>query len=117
MRRFEDQLESGGASTDEILDAALAAAQPVGGLSWLDIGCGRGDLLRRVRDSWRPAALHGVDPIDWLAEDLRDDVTLHALPAEEAHTLPAADRVMLIEVLEHLEAPWTTLRNAARLVA
>jgi 2-polyprenyl-3-methyl-5-hydroxy-6-metoxy-1,4-benzoquinol methylase len=117
MRSFEDQLESGGASTDEIIEAALAAAEPAPGLRWLDIGCGRGDLLRRVRDRWRPAALHGVDPIDWLDDDLRGDVAFHPIPAEDAHTLPAADRVMLIEVLEHLEAPWATLRTAARLVA
>jgi 2-polyprenyl-3-methyl-5-hydroxy-6-metoxy-1,4-benzoquinol methylase len=31
--------------------------------------------------------------------------------------LPAADRVLLVEVIEHLEAPWSALRQAARLVA
>jgi SAM-dependent methyltransferase len=117
MRTYEDQLESGGASTDEILESALAAARPQPGLTWLDIGCGRGDLLRLVRDRWRPVSLHGLDPIDWLDEDLRDDVSFHRLAAEDATSLQPADRVMLIEVLEHLESPWTTLRQAARLVA
>ena len=39
------------------------------------------------------------------------------LPAERAGELPAADRVLLVEVIEHLEAPWSALRQAARLVA
>ena len=29
--------------------------------------------------------------------------------------LAPADRVMLVEVIEHLQAPWSTLREAARL--
>jgi SAM-dependent methyltransferase len=101
----------------EIVTGALAAAQPARGLRWLDIGCGRGDLLREVRDNWEPASLHGIDPIDWLEEDLEGDVDFLALPAERAGELPAADRVLLVEVIEHLEAPWSALRQAARLVA
>ncbi len=99
------------------MDAALAAACPEPGLSWLDIGCGRGDLLRRLRDEWQPASLGGIDPIDWLDDDLKDDVEFHTLAAESAGALAAADRVLLIEVIEHLEAPWSALRTAARLVA
>ncbi len=117
MRTFADQLDSGGASMEEIVGGALAAARPQPGLRWLDIGCGRGDLLRRIRDEWAPRELHGLDPIDWLAEDLREDVTFHEQAAEQAEDLPLADRVLLVEVLEHLEAPWTTLRSAAQLVA
>jgi 2-polyprenyl-3-methyl-5-hydroxy-6-metoxy-1,4-benzoquinol methylase len=102
---------------DEIVQAALDAARPEQQLRWLDIGCGRGDLLRRVRDEWQPAGLYGVDPIDWLDEDLRADVSFRLLAAEDADGLPQADRVMLVEVIEHLEAPWSALRKAARLVA
>ena len=39
------------------------------------------------------------------------------MPAEQADGLPVADRVLLIEVIEHLEAPWSALRAAARLLA
>ncbi len=117
MEAYTDQLASAGVSTDEIVDAALDAAQPRPGLSWLDVGCGRGDLLRRIRDEWQPATLAGIDAIEWLADDLRDDVTFHAIAAEHADGLPAADRVMMVEVIEHLEAPWSALRKAARLVA
>jgi 2-polyprenyl-3-methyl-5-hydroxy-6-metoxy-1,4-benzoquinol methylase len=112
-----DQLDSGGISIAEIVDATLQAADPEPGLSWLDIGCGTGDLLRRVRDELAPAALRGVDLIDWLAPDLRGDVAFTPAAIEEADGLTPADRVMLVEVIEHLPAPWTALRRAAQLVA
>ena len=117
VRSYSDQLASAGSSIDAIVETALATAAPEPHLTWLDIGCGRGDLLRRIRDEWEPAGLVGLDPIDWLQDDLRDDVTFHEVAAEDALELPAADRVLLVEVIEHLEAPWTTLRAAARLVA
>jgi SAM-dependent methyltransferase len=115
-RTYSDQIDSAGASMPEIIDGVLAAAHPEPGLSWLDIGCGRGDLLRRIRDEWQPSELHGIDPIDWLDADLRADVQFHTLAAEDADQLPTADRVLLVEVIEHLEAPWSALRKAARLV-
>jgi len=117
VRSYSDQMASAGASMDEIVETALAAARPEPGLRWLDIGCGRGDLLRRIRDEWQPAELHGIDPIDWLDPDLRADVKFHTVAAEDADQLPLADRVLLVEVIEHLEAPWSALRKAARLVA
>jgi SAM-dependent methyltransferase len=117
MRSYSDQMASAGTSMDEIVEAALVAAHPEPGLRWLDIGCGRGDLLRKIRDEWQPADLQGIDPIDWLDDDLREDVSFHTIAAEDAAELPAADRVLLIEVIEHLEAPWSALRQAARLVA
>lgn len=101
----------------EILDTALEAADPAVNLRWLDVGCGRGDLLRKIRDEWRPAELCGIDPIDWLDDDLRADVAFHAMAAEQADGLPLSDRVLLIEVIEHLEAPWSALRAAAQLLA
>lgn len=117
VRSYSDQIDSGGASIDEILAGVVAASDPAPHLRWLDIGCGRGDLLRMIKDAWEPAELCGIDPIDWLDEDLREDVDFRAVPAEQAEDLPIADRVMLVEVIEHLEAPWTALRAAARLVA
>jgi SAM-dependent methyltransferase len=117
VRTYADQVDSAGASMDAIIEAAIDAAQPRPGLRWLDIGCGRGDLLRVIRDRWAPAALAGIDPIDWLDEDLRDDVDFRAIAAEDAGELAAADRIMLVEVIEHLEAPWSALRQAARLLA
>lgn len=117
MRTFSDQVASGGTSSHAIVEAALAAAEPAPGLRWLDIGCGRGDLLRRIRDEWSPAELFGIDPLDWLDDDLRPDVSFDTIAAEEAVSLPVVDRVLLVEAIEHLEAPWSALRQAARLVA
>lgn len=111
------QLASGGASNEEIVAAALAAARPEPGLRWLDIGCGRGDLLRRVREEWAPAELRGIDPLDWLEDDLRGDVDFQVRAGEDLAGLPPADRVLLVEVIEHLEAPWSVLRAAAGLLA
>jgi SAM-dependent methyltransferase len=110
------QEDSGGASNEEIIAEAMRAARPAPGLGWLDIGCGTGDLLRRIGAETEPSKLTGVDPLPWLAPDL-DDVEFHQIAAEEIESLPPADRVMLIETIEHLEAPWTVLRAAAKLVA
>ena len=109
MRTYSDQIGSAGISMSEIVDGALHAARPRPHLRWLDIGCGKGHLLRRIRDELQPAELIGVDPIDWLEEDLREDVTFQQVAAEEVYGLPAVDRVMMIEVIEHLEAPWGAL--------
>jgi SAM-dependent methyltransferase len=117
VRTYSDQIASAGSSMDEILQGALTASHPAPHLRWLDVGCGRGDLLRTIRDTWQPAELYGIDPIDWLDEDLKQDVNFFTVPAEAAGELPPADRVLLVEVIEHLEAPWTALRQAARLVA
>jgi precorrin-6B methylase 2 len=113
-----DQRSSLGASSPAIHAAALAASEPSDGLSWIDIGCGTGTLLRAIRDSCRPARLVGVDLVDWLADDLRNDVSLLCEPAEDAvRKLEPADRVLLVEVLDDLESPWTVLRRAAALVS
>lgn len=118
VRSYSDQVASAGASMDEIVEMTLAAADPQPHLRWLDIGCGRGDLLRRIRDRWEPSELYGIDPIDWLDEDLKHDVHFSTVAIEQAgDQLPQADRVLLVEVIEHLEAPWSALRQAARLVA
>lgn len=114
---YTEQVASAGSSMDEIIEAALAAAEPAPALGWLDIGCGRGDALRKVKERWAPAQLSGIDAIDWLDDDLRSEVAFAEIPAERADELAPADRVLLIEVLEHLEAPWSALRVAARLVA
>jgi 2-polyprenyl-3-methyl-5-hydroxy-6-metoxy-1,4-benzoquinol methylase len=115
----ELQRGSGGDSSPEIHDAALSLAEPRAGLTWLDIGCGKGDLLRTVARLYEPARLIGIDLIDWLDEDLRDRVELRLGPAERVleGLEVSADRVLMVETLEHLEAPWTALRAAGRRLA
>lgn len=112
------QIASAGNSSSEIHTGALKLARPQSDLSWLDIGCGTGDILRDVRDHYAPDRLQGVDIIDWLEQDLAGDVEMFTGPAEDVlERAEPADRVLLIELIEHLEAPWTILRLAARLVA
>jgi SAM-dependent methyltransferase len=112
------QLGSRGYASDALHDAAFRASHPTAGLRWLDVGCGRGDLIRTIRVFDPDASITGIDAIDWLAPDVRDEVQLLVAPAEEGlATASPADRVMMIEVIEHFEAPWTVLRKAARLVA
>ncbi len=117
-RQSEVQEASEGTSGADIKRAALAAAQPRPGLSWLEIGCGTGALLRWVRDEHAPRRLVGSDILPWLDADLAGSVEFVLGPAEDLDgKLEPVDRVLLVEVLEHLEAPWTVLRRAARLVA
>lgn len=114
---IEVQRLSGGNSTSEIHDAALAMAQPRPHLRWIDIGAGTGDVLRHIRERWSPAGLVAIDILPWLASDLQEDVEMHmGDPVSIAGDLSLADRVLVVETLEHVEAPWTLLRIAARLV-
>jgi 2-polyprenyl-3-methyl-5-hydroxy-6-metoxy-1,4-benzoquinol methylase len=108
---------SGGLSGSDIQRGALAAADPSNGLEWLDIGCGTGEILRVVRCLHAPQRLVATDIISWLADDLHDSVEMFTGSAEEVLLgLEPVDRVLMVEVMEHLESPWTVLRAAARLV-
>lgn len=113
--RHEFQLQSAGDSCPEIHAAALAAASARPGLRWLDIGCGAGAVLRMIRDWHEPLRLIGVDVIDWLDPDLREDVDLVLGAAERVLSQGGeeVDRVLMVEALEHLDAPWSALRAAA----
>jgi 2-polyprenyl-3-methyl-5-hydroxy-6-metoxy-1,4-benzoquinol methylase len=112
------QRTSLGISADEILEEVLRKAGPESGASWLDVGCGTGDLLRLVGERYAPARMTGVDLIDFLSVDLRPLVDLRIGQAEDVlEGLGSFQRVVLSEVIEHLDAPWSTLRAAALLVA
>jgi SAM-dependent methyltransferase len=111
------QRRSAGASPSQIKSAALTLSSPQVGLSWVDVGAGTGDLLRTIRDEWQPLSLTSVDVLPWLADDLKADVSEHVGdPLEILPALEPSDRVISVETLEHMEAPWTTLRLCARLV-
>lgn len=113
----ESQLRTAGSAAPEVHAAAVTLADPRPGLSWIDVGAGTGDVLRQVRDRWRPCSLTAVDVLPWLAPDLRADVDMRIGDAVEVlPSLSPADRVIAVETIEHLDAPWTFLRLAARAV-
>jgi 2-polyprenyl-3-methyl-5-hydroxy-6-metoxy-1,4-benzoquinol methylase len=108
------QAQSRGSSANEIYDSVLFHAGAVG-LSWADIGCGHGKTLRLVKASYAPTRLVGSDLLPWLDEDLFDDVEFIQADAVDAiDRLEPVDRLLMIETIEHLEAPWVALRAAAR---
>lgn len=111
------QRRSAGVSLQSINDTALRLAAPEPRLSWIDVGAGTGELLRTIHNRWRPSSLTSVDILPWLASDLRSVVAEHVGDALDVlPSIEPADRVMLVETIEHLEAPWRTLRLCARLV-
>lgn len=114
--RREIQLATRGVSLDEIIGAALVASRPQPGLSWLDIGCGTGAALRRAHERHAPSGLVGIDIVNWLDPDLRNLVTFREAAAEDGINAEPADRILALEVLEHLEAPLVTLRDVAKLL-
>lgn len=100
-------------------DACIAAIiADVMGISAVDVGCGTGALLRRVRDARKDlTALAGVDFV--IDPDLKDEgIQYHAAKVE---TLPfpdkAFDTVICTHVIEHIvdyRAAIAELRRVAR---
>lgn len=112
-----NQKVSGGISTSDIHAAVMAHAAPAPGLRWADIGCGTGEDLRQIRDRYAPASLIGSDLLPWLPDDLSDIQFLEGDALWAMNQIDSVDRLLMVETIEHLEAPWTALRMAARKVA
>src|SRR5277367_6386054 len=112
-----NQRTSGGISSSDIHAAVMAHALPVPGLRWADIGCGTGDDLREIRDRYAPARLIGSDLLRWLPDDLSDVQFVEGDAVWALTQIESVDRLLMVEAIEHLEAPWSALRAAARKVA
>jgi len=95
----------------------MARAAPTPGLRWVDIGCGTGEDLRQIRDHYSPASLIGSDLLPWLPDDLSDIQFLKGDAVWALDQIDPVDRLLMVEMIEHLEAPWAALRIAARKVA
>jgi 2-polyprenyl-3-methyl-5-hydroxy-6-metoxy-1,4-benzoquinol methylase len=104
--------QSLGASSAAIYDmvARRLEAHDIGG-RLLDVGCGGGALWRVVRH--RFTECWGLDAVRY--EGLPIDVEFREvdLDAPDWPPVPAADLVVAVETIEHLENPWAFMRQLA----
>ncbi|HZP47009.1 MAG TPA: class I SAM-dependent methyltransferase [Vicinamibacterales bacterium] len=105
-----------GASSDAIHRALAGAldARGIRGGTFVDVGCGRGDLRRALGDRFDRYV--GLDAVRY--DGLPADVEFHAVDldaaawaVDEIH----GDVVAAVETIEHLENPWAFVRALARL--
>ena len=86
----------------------------------LDIACGRGTLLRRLKDALPASELRGVD-IAERSVDAARALGIDAQVADVTNTLPFADGsqdcVIFGEVIEHIVDPDAALIEIARVLA
>jgi SAM-dependent methyltransferase len=98
----------------ERLDAVVRALQSSGARSVLDLGCGPGELLLRLRDHSQFVRLLGIDideraladaraamGLDWLRPDSRLAVRLGSFEEVDAE-LTGFDAAVMLETIEHI---------------
>ena len=116
--RFEERLRSGPSSlgATEVLDRVLEAAGDVRNLRTLDVGCGTGDLCRRLTD--RGASVVGVDVCSNLLARARVAAPGASLLQADALELPFGSRqfdlATSVLVFHYLEEPQLGLREIGR---
>ncbi|OIP15770.1 MAG: methyltransferase type 12 [Comamonadaceae bacterium CG_4_10_14_3_um_filter_60_42] len=98
----------------ERLDAVLRALQDSGAASVLDLGCGPGELLLRLREHPQFVRLLGIDidqraladaraalGLDWLHPDPRLSVRLGSFEEVDSE-LTGFDAAVMLETIEHI---------------
>lgn len=113
---YEEWLEGEGEQLSRRLAAAFTVASVEGGMAVLDVGCGRGEILRHCARLGADA--FGIDYADVAVRMARDLIAVerqHDPPGRlgvarsDAKRLPFAggmfDRVLMFDVVEHLY-PW-----------
>jgi 2-polyprenyl-3-methyl-5-hydroxy-6-metoxy-1,4-benzoquinol methylase len=121
INKFRQQasLESAGSSSDEILNSILeriSKYQKSTDQSLIDIGCGKGDLLSKVKNIAPNLKLTGVDythfegdkPFEFFTYDCNKDFS---------DTFQHYDLTVASEVIEHLENPRHFLRQLSKITA
>lgn len=101
----------------ELLVRLVRRFVPEGG-RLLDVGCGTGFVLERLRDYYE---VWGLEPAAAAARRCRARGIEHVIegPVSAVDDLPAGrfDCVAFLDVLEHLDDPAAALRSAARVLA
>ncbi len=127
--RWHEQVESRGAGENppwhELLFKHLDADRDLRGRRVLEIGCGRGELARRIGDQGRPALFVGADFASSAVRFARargssvqpgtwtwvvTDITAIALPSQ------AFDTVISCETIEHVADPPAAIRELHRVL-
>jgi len=104
------------------LEAVAVEAQdalgPASSPRLLDVGCGEGYVLRRLKSLWPDTAMQGVDGDAEALKEARSFVPRAFLGRADATHLPFQDKsfdlVACTEVLEHLKEPSQALDELAR---
>lgn len=119
--RYESLAHRGGLGP-EFVAKVLGLAGDLAGLTILDVGCGKGELLAEIGHRYARAELSGVDFSTARLRDaaarvglrvaLREADIQKGLPFPDAHF----HRVFCTEALEHLKDPEGCLREIARVL-
>ncbi len=108
---YQEYLDTEGADLSRRLRQAFEYASVRPGMCVLDLGCGRGEIVRHV--ARLGAACFGVDysraALSLSQQALKDEAGIHGVGRSDAKFLPfptnAFDRVLIFDVVEHLH-PW-----------
>ena len=120
---YEEYVASEGKELSRRLKAAFSVAGIKAGMDVLDVGCGRGEILRRCAHLGARAC--GIDfaaaAVEMSSKSLADEMTASVCQAD-AKDLPfqdeAFDRVLMFDIVEHLHA-WEldqTLQEVGRVL-
>jgi cyclopropane fatty-acyl-phospholipid synthase-like methyltransferase len=108
---YDEFIESDGENLSRRLKQAFEFASVQPGMQVLDLGCGRGEIVRHV--ARLGAASFGIDyarvAVAMTRRVMADEPGTHGVARSDAKLLPfsssAFDRVLMFDVVEHLH-PW-----------
>ena len=108
---YDEFIESEGENLSRRLKQAFEFASVQPGMRVLDLGCGRGEIVRHV--ARLGAASFGIDyarvALEMTRRIMADEPGTHGVARSDAKMLPftsaAFDRVLMFDVVEHLH-PW-----------
>jgi len=108
---FDEFIESDGENLSRRLRQAFEFASVTPGMRVLDLGCGRGEIVRHV--ARLGAASFGIDyarvAVEMTRRVMANEPGTHGVARSDAKSLPftsgSFDRVLMFDVVEHLH-PW-----------